>query len=218
MSGNQKKRVDQPSGFVQGPLVGELMLEAIKAEMMKERVFQLMYGDQGEHIFIHQLPNINETILPAVLLGWKEETYNSSDVYFEGSISGMLLLPIKLQGDYNALRKVGLIFQRFLGGSMNLFSGDNRVPGLIRVGYGTTFDYSHLAEFNGMQIPSIQMTIPFKFDLQLLEIAFPEIDFKAPLDDATLGWVEEYSLGIQGSPDQAELIETGILDITGQTN
>lgn len=189
----QKDRVDTPIAMVQGPLVGETLLDNFKNEIMKERLFQIMFGIQGERIFVKNHPNLNEEILPALLLDWKQETFNSGRTMFEGTISAMLAMPVRLEGDTNALRRVGSMIQRWMSGSMNLMdpAGDNFVAGLIKFGYGALYDYAGLAQFSGLSVPVIQINIPFSFDLELLRLLTPGTDFEAALDDSDVSWLTD---------------------------
>jgi hypothetical protein len=211
---NQHARVDLPLSQVTGPLFGSNLLEAFKQELITEPVFQTMFGVNGERIFHAKRPNMNETILPALLLTWKQETFNSGDSYFEGSLDGLIVLPITLDGDFNAKRRVGSLFQRFMGGRMNVFSN---VPGLIKFGYGTQFNYEGLARFDGISAPAIQMTIPFKFDLQLVRLK-SQYDPLAPLDNSDIGFVTEYLLKVTDVPTGQVLQPEGVMSVTGQTN
>ena len=214
--GNLNTRVNRPLEDVTGPIIGQNLLQAFKDAIIKEKIFQAMFGVNGERIFITERPNINETILPALLLGWKSETYNSYDSYFQGLIDCWVVLPVRLEGDYNSLRRVGAILQRWMGGKQfNIFE---EVPGLIEFGYGSEFNYEGLARFDGFSAPFIQISIPFKFDLQLLSIMLPGFDPLAPLDDSDLGWIEANFTKYVDSETGDVLIQEGILDETGQTN
>lgn len=212
MKGNLESKVNYPAGLVQGPLVGENLLDAFKHELITESVLQLMFGSDGCRIFTKDRPSLNESILPALMLTWKQETFNSGDSYFEGMIDGLIVLPTKIGGNFNHLRRVGSIFQRFMGGRMNLFS---KVPGLVKFGYGTTFNYDGLIRMDGLTAPVIQITIPFKFDLQLVRLQSP-FDPQAPLDQSDIGFVERYILDIKNS-DTGDLLEE-VTVVTGQTN
>ena len=190
---NQRTRVDEPLSVVTGPLVGESLLDNFKNEIIKERLFQVMFGTLGERVFVKTHPNLNEEILPALLLDWKQETYNSSRTMFEGTISAMLAMPVRLEGDTNALRRVGSLIQRWMSGGMTLMdsAGENFVPGLVKFGYGALYDYSGLAQFSGLSVPVIQINIPFSFDLELLRLLTPDTDFEAPLDDSDVSWLTD---------------------------
>lgn len=216
IGGNFDKRVEDALMLVKGPLPGEGLFQALKEEMAKERIFRVMFGEDMRHVYTEQIPNLNESILPAMLFSWKSETFNSNRVYFDGSVSAMICLPVRLQGDYNSLRRVALIFQRWMGGSKKLFDS---VPGLTKFGYGTTFMYDGLAKFDGITCPVIQMDMPFRFDLQKLRLDVGDgFDPDAPLDDADIGWVERYLFEAHSAEDHSVLIDEGILSETGQTN
>lgn len=215
MDGNQENRVERPISLVSGPLAGQELLEKFKEEIIKERLFQIMFGNLGERVFIKQMPSLNETILPLLILSWKNENFKSSRVYLEGSISANLILPVRLTGDYNALRRVASMIQRWMGGGMQLF---DKVPGLTHFGYGTDYNYEGMAKFDGFSCPVIQMGIPFKFDLTLLRQQVDGFDPNAPLDDAEMGWVEEYLLEAHDSETAQVVLEEGVILETGQTN
>lgn len=218
--GNKSERIDRPLQYVQGHLVGEDLLANIKKELIKERVLQAMFGLSGERVFITDHPNLNETIVPAFMMDWRQETYNSNRTYFEGTISAMIILPTQLSGDTNGLRKVGSIIQRWMGGGMQLFDkkSDSWVPGLTAIGYGSTFDYSGLAEFSGLKFPTIQITIPFTFDLEQLRIQNQGFDPNQPLDESDLGFLESVGLAIFDSEANTEIIKQGVVVVTGQSN
>ena len=190
---NQRKRVDEPISMVQGPLVGDSLLANFKNEIIKEQLFHIMFGSIGERVFTKNHPNLNEEILPALLLDWKQETFNSGRTLFDGTISAMLALPVRLEGDTNALRRVGSMLQRWMSGGMSLMdpAGENFIPGLIKFGYGALYDYSGLAQFSGLSVPVIQISIPFTFDLELLRLLTPGTDFEAPLDASDVSWITD---------------------------
>ena len=215
MSGNMDKRVDGSLAQLTGPLVGENLLCAFKEELIKQPVFQTMFGVSGERIFDRSRPSLNETILPALLLSWKSETFTSLDTYFEGMIDAIIALPVRLSGDFNALRRVGSMLQRFMGGPMDIFP---KVPGLINFGVGSEFNYEGLAAFDGLTCPVIQITIPFKFDLLRFQILTQGTDFSAGLDQSDLKFVEDYLFGVIKDEDKSVLIPEGVLLETGETN
>lgn len=215
MSGKQESNVEAPIKMVKGPLPGEHLLEAFKESLATEPVFQLMFGTSGEHIFTKKRPNINETILPAMLLGWKSENYMSNQTYLTGFVDAWILLPVRLEGNYNALRKIASVLQRFMGGAMDVFS---KCPGLTHFGHGTDFNYEGLAMFDGLALPVIQMNIPFKFDLNLMLIQSPGFDPNLPLDNNDVGNIEEILFGIKNADDNSDLIANDVLLNTGQTN
>ena len=213
-NGNQKDKVEASWAMVTGPLVGSNLLQKFKSEMIKEAVFRKMFGETGDSIFIDKVPNINETILPAVILQWSRETYTSNNVYLDGSVDGSIVLPTKLTGDYNALRRVANMVQRWMGGGMNLWSD---VPGLTQFGHGTEFTFDKLAAFDGFRVPLITMRIPFRFDLQYLRLLTDGFDPSAPLDDSDVGFVEEYDLNFKNAENQNDITQ-GVKSVTGQTN
>lgn len=218
--GNKQDRVDLPIKQISGPLVGEDLLNNFKKELIKERVLQAMFGISGERVFITDHPNLNESIVPAFMLDWKQEVFNSNDTYFEGSVSAMVILPTQLSGDTNGLRRVGSIIQRWMGGPMDLFkpTSDSFVPGLVKFGYGSTYDYSGLADYSGVKFPVIQITIPFKFDLQLLRLQIDGFDPSQSLDDSDMGFLESIGLIVYETENNTVIFNEGIISATGQTN
>lgn len=211
MSGNQTSRVDNAVSQVQAPLPGADLFLKFKSEMIRQVVFTTMFGGSGERIYIDKMPNLNDTILPCMLLAWKSETFSNVDTYFEGFVSMAIVLPVRLSGDYNALRRVGNMIQRFMGGTMNLFSGTNQVLGLTQFGFGADYNYEGLAEFDGLTCPVININLPFKFDLQLMQIQLPGFDLTGPLDQGDLGFVQEYHLTVIKDDNTSVLIPDGIL-------
>lgn len=213
---NQKSRVDQPGAMVTGPLAGEGLLENFKAEIIKESVFAIMFGENGERIFTQTPPSLNETILPCMVLSWKSEIFNSNDTYQDGFVTANLMMPVKLIGDYNALRRTALMIQRWMGGTMSLFGDSN--PGLIKFGYGTDFNYEGLAKADGLSCPVIQMNIPYRFDLMLMSVQVDGFDPNLPLDDSDVGFVEQILLKVFDQETDNILLQQGVLVETGQTN
>lgn len=205
MNGNNKNRVREPLADVRGTLVGSNLLSVFKSEMLKESVLRKMFGSNGEHVFLDEIPNVNETITPFVLLSWKTETFTSINAYFEGSVDCSVILPTQIKGDYNALRSVGALFQRFMGTTLDMF-GPDKVLGLIEFGVGSVFDYQGLATFSGAQCPVIRINVPFKFDLQKVSHAMSDqygLDPFSPLD-STL--------------DDALLLRYGLIFVDSETN
>lgn len=218
--GNKQDRVEKPLKHISGPLIGENLLINFKKEIIKERIFQTMFGAHGERVFITDHPSLNETIVPAIMLDWRQETFNSNRAYFEGSLSGMVVLPTQLSGDTNGLRRVGSMLQRWMGGGLNLFdpSSESFVPGLVKFGYGTSFDYSGLADYSGIKFPSIQLSIPFMFDLELLRLQSDGFDPNQPLDDSDMGFLESIGLTVYETENNTVIFNQGVISATGQTN
>ena len=210
--GNQSSRVEFPLSLVKGPLPGERLLHVFKEEIAKERVFQLMFGDHGERIFVSEEPNLNETILPAIILNWGSETFMSNDTTIEGTVSGYIVMPVRLKGDTNSLRRVGSIVQRWMSGSMSLF---DKVPGLTKFGFNAQFNFQNLAALDGFKAPVIEITLPYRFDLQLMRLE-SIFDPNAPLDDADVGFVEQYILEVIDGETKESL--EGVVIETGQVN
>lgn len=210
IDGNLENRVRNPLSDVTGILVGQNLLEELKNSLISENVFKKMFGSQGEHIFINSWPNMNETITPVVLLSWKNERIQSLNAYYEGSIDMIIALPTQIKGDYNALRAVGALFQRWMMTKMVLF---RKVLGLIELGVGAEFDYTGLAVFSGVSFPTIKVNIPFKFDLQKVAHSMSDqygFDPDAALDDIfgddTL---LEYNLTFCNPDDETTITTTG---------
>jgi hypothetical protein len=219
MSGsNFQTRVQSAIDQVGGRLIGDNLLAAFKAEMLRENVFQTMFGTNGDRIFIDKIPNWNETILPGLILGWKTETYHNRDTYFTGTVTALVALPVQFSGDYNNLRRVGNMIQRWMGAQMQLFDGENKVPGLTQFGYGAEFNYEGMAVMNGFSAPAIQISLPFKFDLQLLAQDQDGVDFAGPLDAADLGFIEQVILEVHEAEHDKVLFQEGVLVETGQVN
>lgn len=202
---NINERINSPLLMVQGEIVGEKLLATFKSELIKETVFQKMFGTHGERIFDQKLPSLNQTITPCLVLRWRDETFKTYDNYLEGTVVAELILPVQLTGDFNSLRRVATILQRWMAGRMDLFT-DNK--GLIAFGYGANFNYEGMAKFDGFACPVIQITLPFKYDLAKLR---GEFDIEAPLDEADIGFVESFSLEIFDQETDKILIEEGVL-------
>lgn len=207
MSGNRDTRVNPAVTAVQGPLIGSNLLEAFKNQIKAQAVFKTMFGPNGERVYVNGMPSINESVLPALILGWASETFRSLNVYFDGQISALLVLPTQLTGDYNAQRRVASVFQRFIAGPLDLLE---EVPGLIRFGVESTFEYQGLARFGGFDAPTIIMTLPFRFDLQLMRLG-SDYDPAADLDKADLDFIEGLLLEVKND-DGTELTSQEVLE------
>ena len=200
MGGNQKTRVDFPIDLVQGTVVGANLLQSLKDDLILENVFRLMFGSNGERIFINDLPSLNETILPCLMVRWKQETFRSNNTYLDGSIGFELVLPVKLKGDFNALRRAATIFQRWLSGAANLYPQNK---GLIMFGFESNWNYEGLAKFDGITAPAIVANIPFRFDLALLR---EEFDPTQPLDESDIGFIESITLTVFDEETETEFL------------
>jgi len=221
MSNNQETRVDAPINLVEGPLIGRNLMKAFKDQLILQKVFREMFGDSGERIFFHQMPNINETIVPVLVMRWGSDKFKSIDTYFEGTIDCAIGLPARVDGDVNALRQVGNMFERFMGGPMKMFDPTIN-PGLIKFGVDTEFKYGGIFNLSGIQLPAIEFTIPFVFDMVRVGIDDPNFDFFADLDAANLPNTEEYDVTIQPTDPSLVVvspsIDQGVAIVTGQTN
>lgn len=209
--GNFNDRVVDGLSKINGPLYGEGLLEALKASMIKENVFQALFGLLGERIFIDEIPSYNDSIIPLIEFWWKAETYQSRNSFFTGSLDGRILLPAQIDRKKalpNYSRRIGNAFQRFLGGdNHNLF---DVVPGLIEFGFGMNFRYDQIFQITGLTLPAIAMTIPAKFDLRLLQLQRPEVDWVSELDADEIGFVETYRITIADENSHV-LIPEGVL-------
>jgi hypothetical protein len=212
---NYKDGVDKPLDRITGPLVGENLLSALKDAMLTQAVFKLMFGKTGEKIYTDKVPSYNDTNLPLIEFMWNGDHYENYDVYQTGTISGRIVLPVKLKGDYNALRRIALAFQRFLGSrACYLF---DVVPGLIEFAAGIDFQYDKLLQCDGLTAPVIPFTFPVKFDLHLFAQKNPDIDLLGDLDADPIGWVTAY--GFQVVSDEGTVLTAAPpLLSTGQTN
>lgn len=212
IASNQDARVEFPLTLVKGPLPGEALFESFKKEMLRERIFQLMFGDCGERIFTGEKPNLNQTILPCLMMSWKQETFMSNNTTIEGEVGAMIMLPVRLRGDENALRRIASIVQRWMSGSMRLWE---MVPGLTAFGFNSQYNYGNLQVSDGFSVPVIDITLPYRFDLQLMRLE-SIFDPNAPLDDADVGFIEKFILEVIDGETKTQL--EGVVVETGQIN
>lgn len=215
---NQEARVEAPIAITEGRLIGSNLMDSFKDQLLKQKVFREMFGDGGERIFYKKMPNVNESIVPMLVMRWATDKFKSVDTYFEGTIDCAIGLPTRVDGDVNALRQVANLFQRFIGGPMQMF--DPKInPGLIKFGYDTEFKYGGMFKLDGVSLPAIEFTLNFVIDLQKLNIDDPSFDYFADLDTANLPWIESYSLSIvANNADKTILIPQGVFSETGKTN
>lgn len=221
MSNHSETRVDAAIELVEGPLFCRNLMSTFKAQLITQKVFRVMFGDSGERIFINKLPNINQDLTPVLIMKFNSDTFNSTDVYFEGSIDCALGLPTRVDGDMNAQHQVGDMIQRFLGGPMKMFD-PTKNPGLIKFGYGAQFRYGGMFNLSGIQLPAIEFTLPFQFDLAQTLIQEPGVDFYADLDVANLPWLEQVTVTIMPTDSNLEVVTPSInqevISVTDQTN
>lgn len=212
--GNLEDRVEYPLSKVTGPLVGGNLLDALKAEILAEPIFQRIFGCKGERIFTKDLPSYNETILPLIEFYWSRERVNNWDTLQTGAIEARIVLPVKFRGDVNGQRQIAALFQRFMNTRRGIFT---TVSGLTELGVDTEYRYDKLLALNGLTLPVIEMTIPFAFDLKLFSQQNPELDLFGPLDGELVGFFEHY--GFKLSNEQGDvLIDSATLVSTGVSN
>ena len=202
-----EERIQEPLDTVTGPLIGQDLLPAFKAAMLRQRVFQKIFGRKGESIFTDQLPSANDTIIPLLQLTWKSERWQSKNTRLFGVIRGLLVLPADLMGRTDRFRPIAGAFSRWLASRHDLFE---RVGGLIEIGKNMDFNYEGAVKVDGTTYPAIDITIPCLFDQQLFRLANPEVDLDEPLDAAEIPDMTTYSITITDE-DLNTLIPTGVL-------
>jgi hypothetical protein len=213
--GDLRTNFDKPLSTVSGQIFGSNLLDVLKAAMIQQKVFQAIFGTKGERIFVKDVPSYNDTVVPAMELYWVGDTYDNWDTYLTGSITGRIVLPVQLRGDFNRLRQIAAVFARFLGSKT--FDPYSSVYGLIEFGNGIQFKYDQMLKVDALFFPVIPFTMPVKFDLQLYSQQNPEVDVLGNLDAALIGWVETYQMQVN-SDDGVVLNPLGTLEVTGQTN
>jgi hypothetical protein len=182
LAGNLTERLLAGISQIAGGLVGDNLLAQLKADMILQPVFQTLFGESGERIYINQTPAWNEDITPGVEFWWRRESFQSGDTYLTGAIGGHFVLPgrIDTKSDPNIPRALAATFQRFLASNQHqLFA---KVFGLIEFGVNADYDYSTMIQADGFTAPRVALNLPFKFDLLLLRQQRPEIDYDAALD------------------------------------
>lgn len=217
MANNLVTRVQQPLSQVTAPLVGENLLQAFKDLMIGnedqqiagQSVFRVMFGERGERVFVNDVPSYNDTIVPLLELYWQKENFESWDTYLTGSVLGRIVLPAMFRGNYNQLRQVAAVFHRFLG-SRACAQIFQTVTGLVEFGAGTDFAYDKLLRVDGLLFPTIEMTLPFKFDLAWFAQQNPDLDVRGDLDAELFGAIQAYRIGIS-SEEGKTLIPDGTL-------
>ena len=190
---NTEQRVEAALDLIQGPLIADNLLEELKKALLNEQVFKVMFGNLGERIFIEKMPNYNQTITPFIEFYWGRDTYTNHDVHFNGTLVGRIGLPAKLHGDSNKQRRLATALQIFFGTKSCSDMATPTVPGLIEFGVGSTFDYDRLLDIDGLKIPVIAFTIPYKIDLRLYELANQGTDFRAKMDGEGVPDFEAYT-------------------------
>ncbi|MFV8250243.1 hypothetical protein [Bdellovibrio bacteriovorus] len=193
MSKNQAV-IEPALEMVSGPVFAGNLMEKLKEALLKDPVMRKLFGNAGESIFVDKMPNYNKTITPFIEFYWTRDTYTNHDVHFSGTILGRIGLPPQLAGDVNKQRILAAIFQRFLGTDSCYSMLHPTVPGLIEFAVGSVFEYDRLMDLDGLKIPVITMTLPYKIDLYMFRKAHPEVDFDALLSGDLLEDFEAYKL------------------------
>ncbi len=210
--GNYDEKVARPLSKVSGALIGQALLPALKATMIQQKVFRLLFGDQGESIFFEKLPNYNDTTVPLIEAQWKAERWQSQDTRLTGVLGGMIVLPADMDGNTDRFRAIAGAFMRWLNAESSLFDS---VPGLIEIGTNADFRYDGAIKTDASLFPFIGFTLPVVFDLYRFQVLNPDIDLNANLDADLIGWIETYNLRIKDDKGHVK-IDTQTLSKTGQ--
>jgi hypothetical protein len=211
--GNYDEDVKRPLSKISGPLIGENLLPSVKAAMLKQTVFQKLFGGSGDRIFIDELPSYNDTIIPLIELHWKGERWQSQNSRIYGTLTGMIVLPADLHGRTDQFRAIASAVARWIESNHGLFQA---VSGLIEFGTNADFKYDGAIRAGGDIFPIIDLTIPVVFDLAIFRSENPEIDLDAALDADLFGWVEAYKIRIKDENGNV-LMDSQTLSKTGQT-
>ncbi len=195
--GNTKDRVITGLDSIVGALAGPQMLEKLKATIIKEPVYQKMFGNKGERIFLNEDAAVNETILPLWEFQWDTETVMGADLYQTGFINSRILFPNNLSGKYDFYRLVAISISRFF--NSQFFTNDflKQVSGLNEFAEDLNFAYNQTYKRGEMSVPALVMRIPFKFDLRRLRLIEDCTDFDAQLSALLLEQIASYSLEIK---------------------
>src|ERR1700747_2116567 len=196
MGSNQLERVDNPVSEITGGIYGDNLLSQLKCDMLKQSVFQTMFGDKGQRFFIDSVPSYNETIFPLIELYWSKERFNNGNTIVSGSITGRIILPTTMDSkeNVNLQRSVASAIQRFLGSNKHeLFK---YVLGLTEFGVDSEWTYERLFAFGGSNAPAIDFVLPYKFDLTWLQQQRPDVDLNDDLDADLIGWMEKYIITV----------------------
>ena len=205
--GNYKENVEKPLSLITGELLGQSLLPAVKRDMLKQKVFQQLFGKDGRRIFTEELPSANDTIIPLIQFLWQSEQWQSRNTRVSGVIQGMIVLPADLMGKTDKFRKIAGAFSRWMESGHELFK---EVKGLIEFGKNLSFRYDQAVKADATMYPIIQMTLSCLFDLQKFRLANPEIDLDAPLDAPEIPDISTYEITITDE-NLNVLIPTGIL-------
>lgn len=210
--GNYDEKVVKPLSKVTGPLIGQVLLPAVKRAMLEQKVFRLLFGKNGEQIFDKNLPNYNDTIVPLIEFQWKGERWQSQNTRINGIIGGMIVLPADLLGHTDRFRAIAATFARWIESNNGLFEV---VPGLIEFGSNIDFKYDGAIQAGGSMFPMIAFTLPVVFDLALFQAQNQDVDLDGDLDAELIGWIETYKIRIKDEKSNV-LIDTQTLSITEQ--
>lgn len=161
-----KKRVTDSVKKIKFPLPAENLLFCIKDEMSKDSVMTALFGKKGNRIHVDKLPVYVANNLPLIEFYWNSETFPGSlDVLHSGTIEGRIVLPAKLVGDFNTMRKIALLFELWIQNQCS--SIFRKIPELTEIGVPTTFQYNRILQAkDGFKVPFIPFTMGFLVDLQ----------------------------------------------------
>jgi hypothetical protein len=204
--GNYRERLAEPLAKISGILPGGNLITAIKAAMLVQPVFQKLFGEKGERIFVDKLPSPNDTIIPCIEFRWKGERWQSQRTRIFGTVIGMIVLPADLEGHTDRFRAIVAAFMRWIESDHTLFSD---VSGLMEFGKNADFKYDSAIRAGGDLLPVIDFTLPVTIDLTIFRAENPDIDLDAALDADLIGWIETYNIQISD--------ENGVVRIKSQT-
>lgn len=219
MTSNHQKRTQIGINQNGGHIIAGNLMDAFKQFMLEDNVMCALFGDDGKRIFINDVPSYNETIVPLFEMYWNTENFVSNTAYYTGTVLARIVLPTNVQGKLQDMRRVGAIFQRFLGSRL---LGEKIFPavlGLTAFGDGADFNYSKVLTFTGFSLPFIEITLPFTVDMMLLTSLDENYDNGGALDSDDLGFIETITIKIEAEDDNNNIVQEIEVEIeTGQTN
>lgn len=191
--------------LIQTELIGEFLLDRVKEKMLLQKVFQALFGENGDDIWLNEEKNLNTTIVPVIQFKYQSDTFGDRNTTTTGQISGVVIFPIILKGRTDLFRKFGGVLQRWLGSHHGLF---DVVPGLVMIGMNSAYQYDRLVNYTGQDFPAMTFSWPYEIDNREFQRMRPEIDLAGPLDADPFEFVSSYTLAIQNEETKQILTST----------
>lgn len=196
--GNKDLRVDEGLDLIVGVMAGEEMIAKLKESLIKDKVFQTMFGADGRRIFCNEAVAYNDTILPLLEMNVDNETVVSRQGYQIGVVNARVLFPSNLSGKFDVYRMVAMALARYFNSKHCIDDFLRKVPGLLEFAEGAQYFYQNMFVHDALKVPALLMRWPYKIDLaRLRREEACTTDFDAKLSDKLIDVFESYFLELK---------------------